>query len=119
MGRKTKAGEAVPAQETAQEPVQETIVQEHAVQEALSEPVRVYVGPSVQRLGLSQYAIFNGGIPGHLKQELERHPALASLFVPVSRLARAREELKDPTSALSVLRGQFISQLSGKKSMEL
>ncbi len=118
MSRKTKAGEAASAQDTVQEPVQETM-QEPAAQEALTEPTRVYVGPSVQRLGLSQYAIFQGGIPGHLKQEQERHPALASLFVPVSRLARAREELKDPTSALSVLRDQFISQLSGKKSMEL
>lgn len=110
MGRKTKADEAVSAQET---------VQESAAQEAPAEPVRVYVGPSVQRLGLSQYAIFHGGIPEHLRQEQERLPALASLFVPVSRLARAREDLKDPTSALSVLRGQFISQLSEKKSMEL
>lgn len=118
MSRKTKAGEAAPVQEIAQEPVQETL-REPAAQEALTEPTRVYVGPSVQRLGLSQYAIFQGGIPRHLKQEQERHPALASLFVPVSRLARAREDLKDPTSALSVLRDQFISQLSGKKSMEL
>lgn len=101
MSRKEKSSKPAPAQAA-----QEAVVPPHI------DPPRVYVGPSVQRLGLSQYAIFQGGLPDSLQSAMANYPALAALFVPVTRLAWARAQLKDPTSALSVRRGQFISQLS-------
>lgn len=102
MSRKEKSSKPAPTQEA--------VVQE--ADPPHIDPLRVYVGPSVQRLGLSQYAIFQGGLPDSLQSAVANYPALAALFVPVTRLAWARAQLKDPTSALSVRRGQFISQLS-------
>lgn len=106
MSRKEKSSKPAPAQAA-----QEAVVQVETDPPHIDSP-RVYVGPSVQRLGLSQYAIFQGGLPDSLQSAMANYPALAALFVPVTRLAWARAQLKDPTSALSVRRGQFISQLS-------
>ena len=62
----------------------------------------VYVGPNLGRpLYLKQYQTWRGGLPGHVAEACAAQPELKRLFVPVTELAAARNELGRPTSALA------------------
>lgn len=63
----------------------------------------IYCGPKIERLGVRQFAVFRGGYPSHIAQEMEKSAAFAAMFVPVSGLLTMRKKLSDSTSAESVL----------------
>lgn len=62
----------------------------------------VYAGPNVPGGGLSQFTVLrNGDLAPHIKQIVERYPAIKRLIIPVSRLSAVVSKLKDPESAES------------------
>ena len=66
----------------------------------------IYLGPTDKKRGLRNRAIYAGGTPAHLKEELAANPALANFFVPLARHAKVRRghRIKAAVSA-SVARG--------------
>lgn len=65
------------------------------------EPV-VYVGPTVQNIVVAN-TVFNNGITEALKNKCAAFPALATMTLPLSEYSQALAELRNPTSALSLL----------------
>ena len=72
-----------------------------------SEPVKreqlIYIGPNVPGGMLQRYQVFRGGIPEHVKQIVEKCPAVKSLFVPVDGFAAAEQEISIAGSANNAL----------------
>lgn len=60
----------------------------------------IYVGPTMKN-GLTRYAIYRGGIPEHIKAELERIPELRSLFLPVSDFPARQGEIRQAGTSLN------------------
>ena len=57
----------------------------------------VYVGPALP--GLPQYTLFIGGeMPAHVKELIEKQPALLGLIVSVKDLQSARNRMKEKGS---------------------
>lgn len=53
----------------------------------------VYIGPALP--GLPQYTLFIGGeMPAHIKEMVEKQPALLGLIVSVNDLQAARNRMK-------------------------
>ena len=75
--------------------------------QAKSEPVKreqlIYIGPNVPGGMLQRYQVFRGGIPEHVKQIVEKCPAVKSLFVPVDGFAAAEQEISIAGSANNAL----------------
>ena len=64
-------------------------------------PALVYVGPNMGGdLPMTRFTVFRNGLPKPVKNRFEKDPVFASVFVPVDRLAAAKQELKDPASAV-------------------
>lgn len=59
----------------------------------------VYCGPDIPFVA-KQFDSYSNGLPERLIQAMEEIPAIASLVVPVERLAWARAELMKQGSAL-------------------
>lgn len=58
----------------------------------LAEPT-VYIGPALP--GLPQYTLFLGGeMPGHVKELVEKQPAILGLIVSAKDLQAARNRMK-------------------------
>src|SRR5699024_12103901 len=58
----------------------------------------VYAGPNVPGGVLSQFTVFREGVLApHVKQIVERYPAIKRLIVPVSRL-RSEEHTSEPVT---------------------
>jgi hypothetical protein len=60
----------------------------------------IYVGASIDRLGLQQFAVYRGGIPEHAQAAVKECPDLAELFLPIEQLNRARRDIQRQGSAL-------------------
>lgn len=71
-------------------------------QQAGSEPSDqiIYVGASIERIGLQQYAVYRGGIPEFAQDAVKACPDLAELFVPITQLNHARRDIQRKGSAL-------------------
>lgn len=54
----------------------------------------VYIGPNLARLGLSRFQVYVGGIPKAAEKAAEQAPEIKRLFVPLAKLAKAKESLK-------------------------
>lgn len=62
----------------------------------------VYAGPNVPGGVLSQFTVFREGVLApHVKQIVERYPAIKQLIIPVNRLSKVLSNLKDAESAES------------------
>ena len=46
----------------------------------------IYIGPSVQSLGLMRNQVYLGGIPGEVRAALAKYPEFEELIVPVEDL---------------------------------
>lgn len=60
----------------------------------------IYVGSSIDSLGLQQYSVYRGGIPEHAQPAVKDCPDLAELFLPIDQLNRARRDIQRQGSAL-------------------
>jgi len=60
----------------------------------------VYVGASIDRIGLQQFAVYRGGIPEFAQDAVKACPDLAELFVPIEQLNQARRDILRQGSAL-------------------
>ena len=74
----------------------------------------IYTGPTNKLLGLRNRAIYAGGTPEHLKEELARNPALANFFVPLERHAKTRRgRAVKPAVSATVARGPVPAKTFG------
>lgn len=53
----------------------------------------IYCGPNIHGGILQRYTIFKGGLPTHLEDLFKKCPAIKSLFVPVTELARTEKAI--------------------------
>ena len=53
---------------------------------------RIYVGPTVGRLGLHYGQIYRGALPQHVRDAIKQCPPAGDLIVPVEQAATARQE---------------------------
>lgn len=53
---------------------------------------RIYIGPTVGRLGLHYGQIFRGALPGYMREAVKKCPPAGALIVPVEQAASARQE---------------------------
>lgn len=60
----------------------------------------IYVGASIDRIGLQQFAVYRGGIPEFVQDAVKACPDLAELFVPIGQLNQARRDIQRQGSAL-------------------
>lgn len=77
---------------------------------------RVYVGTSVPALGLKQFTFYSDGYPAMIKDLIKQYPKLGKLIVYKDRLHDARVDLKDSSSALSVLLKGFLEDVKSGQS---
>lgn len=61
----------------------------------------IYVGPNLRNHALIQYAVYIGGMPKHIDNELEKVPELAKLFVPISKLEHAQKQIEIPGTPIA------------------
>lgn len=61
----------------------------------------IYIGPNLSRGRLLQYQVFIGGLPTHLDAEFKTLPALKRLFVPLTEMATALEQVKQKGTPLN------------------
>lgn len=66
----------------------------------------VYIGPTIENV-VSKNIVFNNGIPKYLTDEIAKQPLINNLIVPIEQLASARNELRNPKSALSIVYGKI------------
>ncbi|MCB2187682.1 MAG: hypothetical protein KQJ78_14770 [Deltaproteobacteria bacterium] len=72
----------------------------------------IYLGPNLAALGLFAGQAFRGGrTPAHLAKARQEDPDLDALFVPVSGLAAARDDLKNPTTNLTAAYARVLARL--------
>lgn len=64
-----------------------------------SEPI-VYIGPAIYRTVMPG-SVFLHGYTTALKKAAEKEPAISELLVPVSEVVKARNMLRDESSAMS------------------
>ncbi|MCP4160051.1 MAG: hypothetical protein GY760_08260 [Deltaproteobacteria bacterium] len=64
---------------------------------------QIYIGPNISTpVSLSQFTTFKGGLPVEIKGFAEqKHLSIKKLFVPVSDLQNAMNQLNNPASLLS------------------
>jgi len=87
---------------------------ENVVTETAEQSV-IYCGPTLPRqYGLSQYRIFNTGLPEHIEQLVSKCAALGSLIVPVEQLAQTRIALSSKGSAQSSLYQLIVATFNTK-----
>lgn len=69
----------------------------------VSGEARMYLGPTrVGRVLLQQGTVYAGGVlPAQVKALADKSAELSALLVPVSRVAQAKAELRDPKSKLA------------------
>ncbi|WP_425057620.1 hypothetical protein SCACP_21370 [Sporomusa carbonis] len=53
----------------------------------------IYCGPNIPGGILQRYTVFKGGLPEHLGSLFEKCPAVKTLFVPVTDLARSEQAI--------------------------
>ncbi len=80
-----------------------------AKKEAPVKPERlIYCGPSLPGGLLQQHTIFKGGIPGHLKDAIEKCPGIKALFVPPAKLAAVAAAIRSPGSLENLRYGEVL-----------
>lgn len=93
------------------EPLEKDIKPEDIMQEetttiqvarSLEQESVVYVGPTIQNIVVAN-TVFNNGITEVLKNKCDTLPTLATMIKPLSEYSQALAELRDSTSALSLL----------------
>lgn len=71
----------------------------------------MYIGPNVAGVTVKGTLYKEGKLPKLLKKKIEEIPVLASLLVPVSRLAQAIKERSDPKSEISTCYANALAEL--------
>lgn len=104
---KAEAVESEPTQVVSQETNAEEEVKEQ-------EETVMYIGPSLQKIGLQQNALFRNGIPKTIQQHIEKCSAIGALMVPISRLSEARSNLIVKGTAENMLNQQVLSYGRGE-----
>ena len=66
----------------------------------------IYIGPNLPGGILQRYTVFKGGLPLHVKEIIEKCPAIKGLFVLIENLATAELSLSTIGSAVNALFGQ-------------
>lgn len=61
----------------------------------------IYIGPPLSRARLAKYQVFIGGLPTHLDDVFAKCPAVKKLFVPLSDLIKAEQEVKQAGTPLN------------------
>ena len=68
----------------------------------------IYTGESLPNGMLSQYAIFNNGLPEFLKEDIENCPAIKQLMVPISALTETQAKMLQQGSREHTLNTQIL-----------
>ena len=76
----------------------------------------IYIGPTLTTRGLTRFAIFRGGLPGHVSALVRGHPCLGSLIVPVGELVRARRGLTQKGSLRHTMYLKAMAELANKEA---
>lgn len=80
-----------------------------------SAPEKVtYIGPAIRGV-VQPGTVFNNGLPAVLQNKVKELPVLSSLLVPVKELGKARKDLQDGATALSVCYKKAVSILNKKE----
>lgn len=74
----------------------------------------VYCGPSLFNI-LPQFTVFNNGIPQHLKEHIEKCPAIQELIVPVSELQACRKSIEKQGSKENTMYSQIVEYARSEK----
>ena len=68
----------------------------------------IYTGESLPNGMLSQYTIFNNGLPEFLKEDIEKCPAIKQLMVPISALTETQAKMLQQGSREHTLNTQIL-----------
>ena len=74
----------------------------------------IYVSPNIPGGLLSQYTVFRGEIPFHVKGLIDKYPVMDKLLVPVKEYPKIMALLNDPNSAISQARKEFIIKFNNQ-----
>ena len=80
--------------------------------DAKVEPM-VYIGPTLPHGLLARYAVFCGGdYPPHIKELRSKSAALRGLFVPVSQLHQAKQDVAKQGNILNLYAKNVLKELN-------
>lgn len=80
--------------------------------ETKAEPM-IYVGPTLPNGLLARYAVFCGGdYPPHIKELRSKSAALRGLFVPVSQLYQAKQDVAKQGNILNLYAKNVLKELN-------
>ncbi len=66
---------------------------------AIKIPTMMYVGPTLRgNIMLMEFTVYRGGYCSRIKGILETHPELKKMFIPITKVAAVREEMKKTKS---------------------
>ena len=71
----------------------------------------IYAGPNLPGGVLQRYTVFKGGTPAHIKQIIEKCPAIQGLFVSVDKFAVTEQSISVAGSAENALFGQVVDYI--------
>ena len=76
---------------------------------------QIYIGPTIQSLGLLKNQVYLGGIPGQVRSAIALFPELEELIVPIDALPSAAEAVKTKGNHLHHVSCELMRK-AGKKS---
>ena len=72
---------------------------------------QIYVGPNIASERLNRFAVFKNGIPTHMDTVFSACPAIAKLFVPVSKLSETLDKISKTGTAYNTWYSQVTAYL--------
>lgn len=76
---------------------------------------RIYVGPSLPKAKLPQFAVFANGYPQYVEDLMDKCPSLKTLIVPTSKVQKARRDLTVKGTLLNSMAAKVLSEYQGAK----
>lgn len=75
----------------------------------------IYCGPSLRNNALQQYAVFTNELPIHVKEQLEKCPAINALIVPIGQLNTCVANIGTQGTAEQVMYEQIQAYVRGEQ----
>lgn len=74
---------------------------------------KIYVGPTIQSMGLLRNQVFIDGLPGHIKAAIAQIPEVEDLIVELDELTDAMKNVQTKGEGL-YRKAQIVLQKAGK-----
>ena len=72
---------------------------------------KMYIGPSINKLGLIRNQVYLGGIPGQVRAAIAMYPEIETLIVPIDEITDAIRKTQTKGEHLHHVYVEFVKKL--------